>query len=121
MSELAYRVAEQATGDQTVDEIATAVSTALRRPVSAVDVEALIDTILIPRGVVRAPNGYAHADDSTPTPMRLPRLTARRPPRCHRRAAREGVGTAPPRPASPAAPRASGSSARSRWRPSPRS
>jgi hypothetical protein len=63
MSELAYRVAEQANGDQTIDEIATAVSTALRRPVSAVDVEALIDTVLIPRGVVRDSNGQAHQDD----------------------------------------------------------
>ena len=63
MSELAYRVAEQATGDQTVEEIATAVSTALRRPVSAIDVEALIDTVLIPRGVVRAPHGYLHDGD----------------------------------------------------------
>ena len=66
MSELAYRVAEQATGDQTIDEIATAVSTALRRPVSAIDVEALIDTVLIPRGVVRGSNGQIHdGDDGT--------------------------------------------------------
>lgn len=63
MSELAYRVAEQATGEQTVDEIATAVSTALRRPVSATDVEALIDTVLVPRGVVRSSYGQVYGDD----------------------------------------------------------
>jgi hypothetical protein len=62
MSELAYRIAEQATGEQTVDEIATAVSTMLRRPVSAVDVEALIDTVLIPRGVVQGANGLVEHD-----------------------------------------------------------
>lgn len=53
MGELAYRVAEQANGEQSIEEIATAVSTALRRPVSAQDVEALIATVLIPRGIVR--------------------------------------------------------------------
>ncbi|MFN8635390.1 MAG: hypothetical protein U0893_16200 [Chloroflexota bacterium] len=62
MGELAYRVAEQADGEQTVDEIATAVSVVLRRSVSTQDVEALIHTVLIPRGVVLGPNGVAHAE-----------------------------------------------------------
>ena len=90
MSELAYRVAEQATGDQTIEEIATAVSTALRRPVSAVDVEALIDTVLVPRGVVRAPNGYA--DDRAYAPAALdPRGRRATPAPASRRVPRERV------------------------------
>ncbi|MCC7369176.1 MAG: hypothetical protein IT306_12175 [Chloroflexi bacterium] len=55
MGELAYLVAEQATGQQTVEEIARAVSEAQGRPVSAGDVQALIDFVLIPRGVLADP------------------------------------------------------------------
>jgi hypothetical protein len=69
MSELAYRIAEQANGEQTIDEIATAVSTALRRPVSAIDVEALIETVLIPRGVVQGARG---AEDDVPDSLADP-------------------------------------------------
>jgi putative peptide zinc metalloprotease protein len=78
MSELAYRIAEQANGEQTVDEIATAVSTALRRPVSAIDVEALIDTVLIPRGVVQGARG---AEDGTVDAPEVPPHPNPFPPR----------------------------------------
>lgn len=62
MSELSFRIAEQATGEQSIDEIATAVSTVLRRPVSAVDVAALVHTVLVPRGVVRSADGSDDAE-----------------------------------------------------------
>src|SRR3954447_2244643 len=55
MGELAYRVAEQANGEQTVAEIALAVSAVLGREVTAGDVRALITMVLIPRGVVSDP------------------------------------------------------------------
>jgi putative peptide zinc metalloprotease protein len=57
MGELAYRVAEQANGEQTAEEIAAAVSEAVQRPVRVHDVQALIHTVLIPRGVLLDPSG----------------------------------------------------------------
>jgi hypothetical protein len=57
MGELAYHVAEQADGERTVGEIATAVTASLGRPVSAGDVQALIHTVLVPRGVVTVQGG----------------------------------------------------------------
>jgi hypothetical protein len=58
MGELAYHVAEHADGERTVGEIAHAVTLALGRPVSVNDVNALIHTVLVPRGVVETPGGY---------------------------------------------------------------
>ena len=63
MGELAYRVAEQANGEQTIEEIAVAVSAAVQRPVSVHDVQALIHTVLMPRGVLHDPTGQWPADD----------------------------------------------------------
>jgi hypothetical protein len=63
MGELAYHVAEHADGERTVGEIAHAVTLALGRPVSASDVNALIHTVLVPRGVMLPPGGDGPEDD----------------------------------------------------------
>lgn len=63
MGELAYHVAEQADGERTVGEIAHAVTLALGRPVSVSDVNALIHTVLVPRGVMEGPGGYSVDDE----------------------------------------------------------
>ena len=63
MGELAYHIAEHADGERTVGEIAHAVTLALGRPVSVSDVQALIHTVLVPRGVMLAPERCGPDDE----------------------------------------------------------
>ena len=63
MGQLAYHVAEQATGEQTIEEIAAAVSQAVQGTVTPQDVRAMVHMVLIPRGVLQDPDAPDLADD----------------------------------------------------------
>src|SRR5439155_3024546 len=56
ITELLYRVAEQCSGNKTVEEIAQTISAA-GRPVNPVTIRALIAQMLIPRGLVEMADG----------------------------------------------------------------
>jgi putative peptide zinc metalloprotease protein len=56
VTELLYRIAEQSTGDQTVEEIADAI-TRDGKPVSPPTIQTLIAQLLIPRGLVEKADG----------------------------------------------------------------
>ncbi|MGE3267832.1 MAG: hypothetical protein AB7P40_03720 [Chloroflexota bacterium] len=108
MGELAYRIAEQANGEQTIDEIAAAVSAVLERTVSARDVGAIISTVLIPQGVIPAPGEQAdheagdEADDvaaadepAQPPPIMRGRGSERRPGLFRRTPQARTIGSGP--------------------------
>jgi putative peptide zinc metalloprotease protein len=73
LTEVLYRILEQATGQRTLDEIAAAVTASLGRPVSAANVRQLLATKLIPAGLV------APADGSGDAGAPRPRRTSARP------------------------------------------
>src|SRR5688500_14745385 len=62
VSELLYRIAGLADGTRTADEIAVLVSAAMRRDVSDQDVRHLVETKLMPAGII------AGGDQGVPAP-----------------------------------------------------
>lgn len=56
VTELLYRIAEQCTGNATVEEIAAAITSA-GKPVNPITVQSLIAKLLIPRGLVQMADG----------------------------------------------------------------
>ncbi|MGI8688450.1 MAG: hypothetical protein ACR2M3_07705 [Thermomicrobiales bacterium] len=64
LTELLYHVAEQVDGQRTLDEIATRMSEAIDRKVSADNVRQLIGTKLIPLGVIVAADGKVVGADA---------------------------------------------------------
>jgi putative peptide zinc metalloprotease protein len=71
VTELLYRIAEQCTGSNSVEDIAAKISSD-GKPVSPATVRALIEKMLIPRGLVEAADGsVAAAATASPSPLAL--------------------------------------------------
>jgi putative peptide zinc metalloprotease protein len=72
ITEVLHRIAEHATGDKTVEDIAQSVSRGYERPVDAAEVSQLLATNLIPAGIVEGANGAAQEQASDgPSPLQV--------------------------------------------------
>ena len=73
VTELLYRVAEQANGERTLEEIAAGVTESTDWMVSADNVRQLIQTKLVPAGLITPEGGSAmpHGEDQTASPLAL--------------------------------------------------
>ena len=71
VTELLYRIAEQATGDNTVEQIAANIAAA-GKPVSPITVRSLVAQLLIPRGLVELADGsVVPVAQGGPSPLAL--------------------------------------------------
>jgi putative peptide zinc metalloprotease protein len=70
ITELLHRVAENATGDKTIDEMAASISRDYERSIDSTEVRQLLTNSLIPAGIIEGPNGaVAPQASSGPSPL----------------------------------------------------